>query len=256
MITTIKPPPTYPIRPEHTTLTRATADAIRNAILAGTFAYGSQLPPEIELMDQLGVSRTTLREALKLLEQLGLINRRRGLGTFVTERSIVKDLSSNFGISAMISQAGLIPGCLEPVIQVIPAEGAIAAALNLGSEDLVIAVDRVRTANQKPAVWSLDYIPARIVTREMVIQSLQDDESLYDMVHDRCQINIVRGDAQLLPIIANTTMAGKLKVHKGTPLMCIIQTDYSSNNQAVFYSLEYHLPDLFNFRILRNGPHL
>jgi GntR family transcriptional regulator len=253
---TVTKPPIFPVHLEHTTLTRATADAIRNAIITGSFPYGSQLPAETELINQLGVSRTTLREALKLLEQLGLIVRRRGLGTFVTERSIVKDLSSNYGISAMISQAGLTPGCLDPIVKVIPAEGAVASALGLGPNDQVVAVDRVRTANERPAVWSLDYIPATIATREMVLESLQTDESLYDMVHDRCQINIVRGAAQLLPIIANAVMATKLKVHKATPLMCIIQTDYSSNGLAVFYSLEYHLPDLFDFRINRNGPHL
>jgi GntR family transcriptional regulator len=64
----------------------------------------------MELLQMLGISRTTLREALRILEEQRLIRKRRGLGTFVMEQPIIKDMSRNFGITEMISQAGFLPG--------------------------------------------------------------------------------------------------------------------------------------------------
>ena len=85
-------------RPTHTTLTDQTVLAIQEAIKQGKFPPGSQLPPEMELLQMMGISRTTLREALRILEEQRFIRKRRGLGTFVMERAIVKDMSENFGI--------------------------------------------------------------------------------------------------------------------------------------------------------------
>ena len=76
-------------RPNHTTLTDQTVLAIQDAIRQGKFPAGSQLPPEMELLQMMGISRTTLREALRILEEQRFIRKRRGLGTFVMERAIV-----------------------------------------------------------------------------------------------------------------------------------------------------------------------
>jgi len=84
-----------------------------------------------------GISRTTLREALRILEEQRLIRKRRGLGTFVMERAIVKDLSRNFGITEMISQAGYTPGMRDVHIKLDKASKTLAEKI-------------VETRNQKP----------------------------------------------------------------------------------------------------------
>jgi DNA-binding GntR family transcriptional regulator len=241
-------------RPEHTTLTRATADAIHKAILDGVFPHGSQLPTEAELMEMLGVSRTTLREALKSLEELDLIKRRRGLGTFVTEKSIHKDLSQNFGITTMISQAGLKPGTMAQEVRREIATGAIQKALELEKGGEVIVVDRVRTANDRPAVWTQDYIPAENVDSVRLEANIVGGESIYSVLHELFQINIVHGVAHIAPIAANAMAAEKLEIKRGTPMLLITQTDYLANDEPILYSVEVHLPDMFVFTIHRKGP--
>src|SRR5678809_557601 len=92
---------------ERKTLTEISQQELRGAILGGTFRPGSQLPTEAELCAMLGVSRTVVREALRVLEDEGLVTRRHGVGTFVRNHPILKNLNFNFGITEMIESAGL-----------------------------------------------------------------------------------------------------------------------------------------------------
>src|SRR5258708_4352384 len=69
----------------HQTLSETVAGRLAASILDGTFKTGDQLPPERELMSQLGVSRATLREALKALGESKLIEARPGIGWFVCD---------------------------------------------------------------------------------------------------------------------------------------------------------------------------
>lgn len=243
------------LKPDHQTLTGATASVLRDAIQQGRFPPGSQLPPEMELIDMLGVSRATLREALRMLEEQGFIIRKRGLGTYVREQSIVKDLSINFGISDMIMQAGLTPGARDVAILRGRASGAIAAALEIEDGAPVIRVERIRTANDRPVVWSADIMAAELVGGLTITPPLLERQSLYLLLAEHLQIRIVRGTARLVPILASDDMAHKLSVRKGTPLMQLTQTDYDASDRPVLHSIEYHLPDAFVFLVNRKGPH-
>ena len=90
-------------------LTDVCVQALTDAIEQGVYQPGSPLPSETDLAEQLEVSRATLREALRTLEDRQLIIRRHGRGTFVSQAPIVKDLHRNFGITAMIRAAGYHP---------------------------------------------------------------------------------------------------------------------------------------------------
>ncbi len=244
------------LKAEHQTLTRATADVIQEAINAGKFPAGSQLPGEPELMGMLGVSRSTLREALTILEELGFIMRRRGLGTFVCDKSIVKDMSLNFGIASMISQAGLTPGTINQQVSYTTADSAVAKAYNIPEGSQVILVDRVHTANQRRVVWSLDYIQSDWIDVEKLRRSVMVNNSLYEIVKNEFQTNITWGEASLLPAKADKMAAERLNVARGTLLMRVEQTDYDITNRPIMHSVEYHVLDPFVFKVHRKGPHL
>src|SRR5687767_10756266 len=97
-------------RSERKTLTEIAQLELRQAITGGTFRPGSQLPTEAELCEMLGVSRTVVREALRVLEDDGLVVRRHGVGTFVRNHPIIKNLNFNYGITNMIESAGFKSG--------------------------------------------------------------------------------------------------------------------------------------------------
>jgi GntR family transcriptional regulator len=247
--------PLLQVKPQHMTLTDATSEALHRAILDGTFASGSQLPPELELIRMLGVSRTTLREALKRLEEQGLIVRRRGLGTYVREKSIVKDLNTNFGISEMITAAGMKPGTRATAVRQEKATTEAATALAIAEGAPVVVVERVRTADRRPVVLSLDILPAELLGDRALNSTHLQSQSLYKYFSDELQIRVLRGVARLSPVAATAEMADKLDVRRGTPLLRIAQTDYDAADRPVLHSIEYHLPDAFVFVINRRGPH-
>ncbi len=243
------------IKPKRRTLTDATVIAIADAIRQEKFPPGSQLPAEFELMEMLGVSRTTLREALRTLEEQGSIVRRRGRGTFVTEKSIVKDLSINFGIKEMIAQAGFIPKTVECEVLEEEARGKVADNLEIEEGSPVYLVKRLRLATDVPIVWSIETVPAALLNYQFPKQSELKEFSIYDYLEKHHGIRIYHGKAILRPIAAPKDVAEKLQIRRNDILLLINQTDYGENQQPVIYSIEYHLADKVTFLIHRKGPH-
>jgi len=86
-------------------LYRSLADQLRQDILSGRAPAGSQLPTELELCAVHGVSRHTARDALRLLREEGLIERRRGAGTRVAERRLPSFLQQMDGMEALLQYA-------------------------------------------------------------------------------------------------------------------------------------------------------
>lgn len=250
---TVKNQPTID-RLSHATLTDKTVMALQDAIKQGKFLPGSQLPPEMELLQMLGISRTTLREALRILEEQRLIRKRRGLGTFVLDRTIVKDMSQNFGITEMISEAGYTPGTRDFEIYEEPASQTIAEKLDIAINSVLVVIDRVRTANDTPVVWTRDIMPKEYLHGWMPTTAELDGFSLYDCLERYANTRIINGTASFSPVQANREIAEKLKVQRNSLLLLIEQVDHDQNQRPVLYSLEHHLTDKFNFIIQRKGP--
>src|SRR5574339_565823 len=151
-----------PARSERKTLTEVAQQELRKAITEGVYRPGSQLPTEAELCAMLGVSRTVVREALRMLEDDGLVARRHGVGTFVRNHPILKNLNFNFGITEMIESAGLQSGTSHLAIQSESADQEKAEQLGVAVGTPLVTVERVRTANERPVVYSLDTLPATV----------------------------------------------------------------------------------------------
>ncbi len=241
-------------RPSHTTLTDQTVLAIQDAIKQGKFPPGSQLPPEMELLQMMGISRTTLREALRILEEQRFIRKRRGLGTFVMERAIIKDMSQNFGITEMISQAGFTPGTRDFNIRLEESSIHTADKLDIPVDTALVVIERVRTANQIPVVWTRDILPRDYLNGWMPTIEELDQVSIYECLERHANIRIVNGLACFSPVRASREIAEKLNIQRNALLLLIDQVDHDQDQRAVLYSAEYHLTDKFNFVIHRKGP--
>lgn len=228
--------------------------SLTEAIEERAFPRGSRLPSEADLAAQLGVSRVTLREALRILADRKLIVRRHGLGTFVAEGPIEKDLQRNFGITAMIRAAGYRPGTASQHVTVAAADDEVAQALRIDPGTPVAVLERVRLADKRPVVFSVEAVPRRLTGPEELALLDEEHQSLYSLLRRHCGVTIYRGHAELVPVKASGDLAGRLEIRRGAPLMCIKQTDFDGAGCPVLYSVEYHVAGWVRFIVERAGP--
>ena len=248
-------PPLRPVRFRSQNLTEVAIQELRDAIEQGVYAPGSQLPTELKLVQMLGVSRTVVREALRYLQEDGLIARRQGQGTFVRRNPILQNLNVNFGATQMIHSAGMTSGTPHLEIKDTAATPEIAEQLGLRVGAPVVFIERVRTADGKPVVYSLDYISKLVLGDvDLAAQWNGQDLSLYQVMQGTIAKVIEYGMTRILPVKAPARAAKMLHVMPDSPLLYMLQTDFAPNDEPILYSCEYHLPDAFDFIIIRRGP--
>ena len=240
-------------RPRH----RATRvrDELTQRIDRGVLPAGSRLPSEPALATELGVSRATLREALRALESEGLVRRMWGAGTFVADgRRVANSLDLNFGVTDAIRAAGMTAGIASARHSMEPATVSEAARLGVPPGSDLLVVERVRTADGKPVVLSRDILPGRLFVDRPALADEMLTRSIYEVLERELGLVIHHGVASFRPVRADVTVARQLGIPRGELLLAIWQVDYMEDRTAILSSYEYHLADAFDFTVLRRGP--
>jgi len=221
----------------------------------GQLTAGTRLPSEPELAAEFGVSRATLREALRALEGQGLVRRRWGSGTYVAERTrVANSLEENFGVSDAIRAAGMQAGTEQGRTWTGPASAGEAERLGLDPGQDVLVVERVRTADGRPVVFSRDILPGKIIGDRADVADQMLGRSIYEVLERDLGIVINHGVASFRPVRADRAIARLLGTRAGELLLYLWQVDYAEGGAAVLSSHEYHLADAFDFSVVRRGP--
>lgn len=233
-------------------LRHSVAKALRERIVAHKLGPGDRLPSEPELARSLGVSRSTLRAGIALLEEDGLVRRLHGSGTYVAHRPGVRnDLSRNFSVSAMIAAMGVQPGSVDERCAAELAPPHVAAALGVRAGTLVSALRRVRTADGRRVVDSTDWCRTDVISPEAICELEQG--SIYAALAER-GMPVHQGIATMTPDVAMGEVAQRLGVPKGALLLTLFQVDSTADGIVVLVSQEHHLADAFEITVYRRGP--
>lgn len=230
-------------------------EELTRRIAAGQLPAGARLPSEPELATEMGVSRATLRDALRILEDDGLVRRMQGSGTFVTPRLRVSNsLDVNFGVTDAIRAAGMRAGISGGRQWIEPAGVSEAERLNVDPAEDVLVVERLRTADDKPVVLSRDVLPHKVVDGYPHIVEHMLTESIYAVLERDLGIVIHHGVASFRPVQADRSLASRLDVPRAALLLYLWQVDYAESGEPMLSSHEYHLADAFDFSVVRRGP--
>jgi len=223
-------------------------DSLLSDLFSNVYAAGDRLPNEDELAARFEVSRATIREAVRGLVEAGYLVRRHGSGTFVTALPRHRHtLNANLSYTAMIREAGLEPGrrLIRQLLR--PATSDEAAALALAPAEPVLLVERIRTADGRPVVYSTDRIPAALLGEAA---GGAVTPSLYELL-DGVGRGVRSALATLHPVVADTRLARLLHVPVASPLQKIEQVHFDELGRPVMFSSEWHVPDVFVLSVNR-----
>ncbi|MCG0275174.1 MAG: GntR family transcriptional regulator [Thermosediminibacteraceae bacterium] len=223
---------------------------IKDMIMKGELKEGEKLPSEIEFSKKLGVSRATLREAFRILEDEGLIKRYHGVGTFVSKIPLIKSgMEELASITKLIERQGMKPGTKDVVIKKVRPTEREASMMGISQDEEIYRVERVRTADGIPVLFCIDRIPARFVKKEFKLEK----ESLFDYLQEDLGIYIAYAVSDIVPVraeIAGVYRKLNLKT-KSAVVLLLEQLHYDEKDNPIFYSSNFFSPEKFRFYIVR-----
>jgi GntR family transcriptional regulator len=247
------------LRPRRSLAEQAAAD-LRSAIRRGVFGADGTLPSEATLTSQLGVSRPTVRQAISILEQEGLVVRRQGLGTFVqsTVAELPNLLNNNAGITDMIESAGYRAGTKKVLVRPSVAGAAVAGHLSVEPGAEILVVERTRTADDRPVAFTRDFIRHDLlrrhgITAEQLGSLGRDEDSLYGALAG-AGVTVQYGVAKIRPAMASKELAQNLEVAARSQLLLLEQTDFEAGGVPILFSEEYLTPSNISIFVFRRGP--
>ena len=235
-----------------TSLAHRAREAILHSILERRFE-DSRLPPENQLADMLGVSRTTVRSALQSLEQHGVLTRSPRRGTQVHGRlspSMVA-LQRLIGFTRLLEEQGYtVETITTPTLSTVCPEEVVEA---LGAErgTPIYEISRLFVASGKPALLAINYIAAHLFADTPTDKQLA--QSPFDMGELLVGGPVDHAVVELVPSKAGGDAVLQLGLKPGEPYLVLKETHLSESGVVLGYSL-IHVNDRFvRFRLYRGG---
>lgn len=223
-------------------------EQIKRDIENGIFIEKQKLPSEFQLSKSLGVSRATLREALRILEEDGVVTRRHGVGTFVNPKPLftsgIEELDS---VTGMITKSGMTPGSQYLSADLIEATEDDRKRFSPLEVHNLAKVERVRTADDQPVVYCTDKIPEGLLP----IDQVREADSLFKVLEKYTGKTIGYAVTHIEPIGFHERISPILNCEPDQALLLLRQMHYSQDDVPMLLSSNYFRADKFSFHVLR-----
>lgn len=221
-------------------------------IESGELDPGTQIPPEMTLCSSLGMSRTTVREALNQLVAEGWLYRIRGVGTFVRDSQVEPTMARRLTSFAEDMQEQHIPHTSELLSrEIVPASLHIAACLQIAPGAPVVHLERLGCTEGEPLVLADTYIAQElcpdIIDRELT------DRSLYDVLEEEYGLVVAEARRTLEPALATPYEADKLEISPRDPIHLMKSVSYLASERPVEHSRLRFRGDRSRFVFWLNG---
>lgn len=215
---------------------KSIADRLRIQLNSADYNIGSPLPSEVRLAEEFGVSRMTIRKAIDLLVNSGLVVRRHGSGTYVVKKDVHQETMNLTGLVEVMREQGkeVVSEVLE--FNVMPAPPAIASQLRIKIDEQIYYSRRVRYVDGKALMVEDSYMPVKLF-RNLSIAHLEG--SKFSFIEDECQIIVCGNYENLTPVLADKKIAMLLNIDELTPILRISSLSYNDSGDYVNYSVMF-----------------
>jgi GntR family transcriptional regulator len=212
-------------------LYRRIEEDLRARIRSGELQPGAQLETELDLMGRYGVSRATVRQALAPLIAQGLLEIRRGLGTYVAPPRFEHTIGGFYSFSREIERHGLRPGTRVLDLRLEAADDAVAAALGLAAGTQLVALERLRLAGDEPLVVETSFLPsARFPGLEKIDFS---SVRLYDTLTTVYGCRPTRARESFEPIVPSAAEADLLGQPRHQPALRVERVAFDQDDRPI-----------------------
>lgn len=182
---------------------------------AGEFA--DRFPADAELVEHYRVSRHTAREAVRHLQADGVLERRRGQGSFLTKPAIEQRLGTLYSLYRSIEDAGAVQHSVVRFLEERRDDKA-EAILGCPGEPLVY-LERVRLADGEPVALDCSWLPARRCRSLLAVDF--SHTALYEELTRRCNIRLTSGWERIRPVLPDRTQRSLLGIDEHEPAFAI-----------------------------------
>jgi len=221
-------------------------DIIKQRIIEGEYAVHERLPSESEMMKVFGVSRITVRQALRDLHADGLVFSVQGKGTFVSRPKAVQDIQNLQGFGEAMNPQGYETSTRVVGVQEVRITGDVAEALDLNRNSNVVELTRIRYLNREPISLDHSFFPVE-VGNELLGRDLTQD--VFPMLENECGIELGHAELKIEAISADEDVAEKLNVGVGSPILRIQRLVFSKSGTPIDFEYLSYRGDAFQYQV-------
>ena len=220
------------------------AERLRETLLREKMRQGDLLTTDERVQDEFGVSRATARKAIDELVDEGLVERITGKGTFVAEPRLQVPLPAMLSFTEEIKRRGMRPSSRVVSVGYAAAPGHVAQALDLDVGTRILRLERIRFADSRPILYSVDFLPQSLGI------GLEGDftGSLYALMEYR-GIELAECQNVIEAAIADRRLSKLLQVKENFPVLALQRTTYDANGSPVLYEDAACRSDLYRYAV-------
>jgi GntR family transcriptional regulator len=220
----------------------------------GDLPPGARLPSEDSLVERYAVSRTTIRTAIQSLISRGLVEIRRGRGTFVTQPVITQELTELTGFVGDMQALGRDASAQILDRRFVAASETVARQLSLQRGTAVVRIQRVRLADGVPLSFDETYLPQDL--GEKIMADDLENQPIFSLLEQKYSTQLLDAEYRLAAVASHGTVARALGISPGSPIFLIERTTFSQNHRPVDYERLYYRGDHIRFvtRLMRASP--
>ncbi len=220
-------------------------ELIRELIGKPEYQEGQYLPKEVDLSEQLKISRNTLRQAINTLVTEGLLTRKKGVGTRVEKKKIFTGVNNWLSFSEEMRVLGIEIHNFELQIFRHEASPEVASFFNIEAGTKVVRLERLRGKKEYPFVYFISEFSPQLA----LSASENFNRPLYEILEADYGIVAVTSKEEISAAAADAFIASKLEVKQGEPILIRKRYVYDVHNNPIEYNIGCYRADSFTYTI-------
>jgi len=235
-------------------LYKQVVEKLTSEISDGLYDVGDLLPTEEDLIKRFGMSRTTIRSAIELMEKEGFVVKKQGKGTIIKDRRIPQNYNFLSSLTETLAERGLSIETENVSIELLSPPESVKTALGIQDESEVYLVQRTKLLEGKPICFMRNYLVAKHVPRlEKYVNDLKS-VGLYQLLEEEYGLSIDRAVDTIAIYCCGPLEYEILQLdEEHLPLFRNMRVTYLATGEAFEYVISIIRGDVYEIKVYLQG---